>query len=401
MSTDEGLPEELRARAGQPHVSIPLIRSITLTAFQYRPEHRAVYGNSKSMGNFPTRSSVVRLETTDGIVGFGEAGGSPAVLREQLALVSAQFLGRSVFDFDLVRSAILNRSYHSGVQNEITGLLGGIDVALLDAIGKTYGIRVCDLIGGCRRPSISVYASTGYFSEDPHNTYEDMLRGVARSGFLGAKIKIGRGLKNDLERVEIAREILGGDTLLIADMNAAYTQSTALRAIAELSRFDLHWVEEPLPPRDWKAYAELRNRSGVPLSAGEALYTSSEFNTLISERCVDIVQPSIASTGGLRESRRIAFLAELANLRIAPHVWGSGLALAVGVHFCATLPDYPNPDFPAWPTLLEFDTGIENPLRDRMLKEPIRLSDSRVDVPSGSGLGVEIDWDAIDQFRVF
>jgi len=381
--------------------SIPVIRAIELKAYQYRPAEGAIYGNSKSMGNFPTRSSVVQIETTDGIVGFGEAGGSPAILREQLALVSSEFLGRSLFDFDVIRSAILNRHYHSGVQNEIVGLLGGIDVAILDAIGKTFGVRVCDLIGGCRRSRIPVYASTGYFSDDPQNTFEDMLRGVAGSGFLGAKIKIGRGIRSDVERVATAREILGSDILLIADINAAYTQGTALQAITELARFNLHWIEEPLPPREWRSYAELRARSPVPLSAGEALYTSSEFNTLISERCVDIVQPSIASTGGLRESKSIAFLAELANLRVAPHVWGSGLAVAVGVHFCATLPDYPNPDYPAWPTLLEFDTGIENPLRDKMLKVPVRLSESHVDLPSGSGLGVDIDWDAIDQFRIF
>jgi D-galactarolactone cycloisomerase len=377
------------------------IKSIDATALEYKAEPGAIYGNSKSMGSFPTRCTVIQVETSDGIIGIGEAGGSPLLVREQLGNIRRHFVGRSIYDFSIVQSYIYNQKYHSGVQNELTGTLAGIDIALLDAIGKTLGVRVCDLIGGCGRTSFPVYASTGYFSEDPNNRFEDLLGKAAKHDFLGAKIKIGHGVRNDCERVAIAREILGEDILLIADMNAAYTPSVALESITALSKFRLHWIEEPLPPWDLRNYAELRMRSPIPLSAGEALYTSREFEMLISHRCVDILQPSISNAGGLTEAKRIAFLAQLNNLRLAPHVWGSGLGMAIACHFAASLPNFPHTDHAPYPNFLEFDIGAENPLRDFMLKKRVAFHDSHVDLPTGVGLGVEIDWDAVDKYRIF
>lgn len=381
--------------------SVPVIKSLSIEAFVYKAPPLQIYGNSKSMGSFPTRAVLLKVETDDGVIGIGEAGGTPALLKEQLCGLQSYFIGRSIYDFEIVRSYIYNRNYHAGVQNELTGLLGGIDSALLDAIGKTHGLRACDLLGGCARQRIPVYASTGFFSEDPENQFEDMLQKVAARNFLGAKIKIGRGVANDIERVRLAREILGDDILLIADMNANYTADVAMESLRALAAFNLHWVEEPLPPWDFRGYSELRLRSPVPLSAGEALYTTREFNILISQRCVDIVQPSIANVGGLREAKRIAFLAQLSNLRIAPHVWGNGLNLAIGCHFAASLPGWPHTDHPAYPSFIEFDIGTDNPLRDHMLKQPIEYSGSHVDLPHGPGFGVEIDWDAIEQYRIF
>ncbi len=382
----------------QPLRKIPKIKSITMSGYQYGPLPGKSYGNARAMG-FAPRSSVVEVQTDEGIVGYGEASGSPAIAKEYLKTLAPLFIGRSVYDFEQVQSFVFNKMYHSGVQNGLTGALAGIDVALIDAIGKTLGLRACDLIGGCGATRLPVYASTGYFSDDPENSYEDMLRKVAGMKFLGAKIKIGRGIKSDVERTRMAREILGPDVLLIVDMNGAYTGDVALASINAMAHLDIHWVEEPLPPWDLRAYTELRSRSPVPLSAGEAHYTAREFKALIDNRCIDILQPSIPYCGGLTEARRIAFLAQASNLRIAPHVWGSALGLAVGCHFGAALPGWPHTDHPAFPSFLEYDVGASNPLRDDMLVTPIRMEDSHVHLPEGPGLGVEIDRDAIEKYR--
>ena len=370
---------------------IPRVRSITMFGLQYTPPPGTSYGNARAMG-FAPRSSIVQVETDEGVVGIGEAAGNPLIVREHLKTLAPYFVGRSIFDFPLVQSFVMNRMYHDGVQNELTGALSGIDVALLDAQGRTLGVRVCDLLGGCGATRFPVYASTGYFSDDPDNRFEDMLAKAARLGFLGAKIKIGRGPKSDLQRVGIAREILGRDLLLIVDINAAYTADVALESIRAMAPHGLHWVEEPLPPWDLRGYAELR--------AGEAHYTAREFAQLIEHRCVDIVQPSITYTGGLHEVSRIAFLARLNNLRVAPHVWGSALGMATACHFAASMPGAPHTDHPAHPSFLEFDIGAANPLRDRMLSTPIAMSDSHVELPLGPGLGVEIDRDAMEQYRI-
>ena len=244
----------------------PTIRAIRMRGYQYTPPAGKSYGNSRAMG-FAPRSSIIEVETDEGVIGVGEAAGAPGVVREYLKTLSPNFIGRSIFDFDAIAAWLYNKLYHSGVQNAITGTLAGINVALFDAIGKTFGVRVCDLIGGCVTTRLPVYASTGYFSDDPDNTYEDMIRKVAGMGFLGAKIKIGRGVKSDVERTALARDLLGPDALVIVDMNGSYTPDVALESINAMTPYGLHWVEEPIPPTDLRGYAELRLRVSAPLAA--------------------------------------------------------------------------------------------------------------------------------------
>ena len=375
------------------------IRKLTLKGMQFTLPPGKSYGNARAMG-FAPRSSIIEVETDAGVIGIGEAAGGALVLKEYLKMLEPFFIGRSIFDFDQIQSYIANKMYHSGVQNALTGCLAGINVALFDAMGRTLGVRVCDLLGGCSSTRLPVYASTGYFSDDPDNRYEDMLEKARQGSFLGAKIKIGRGVRSDVERVRIAREILGKDLLLIVDMNGSYTPDVAYESIRAMEPHRIHWVEEPLPPFDLKGYAELRLRSPVPLSAGEAHYTAREFKALIDNRCVDILQPSIPYSGGLLEAKRIAFLAQLNNLRLAPHVWGSAIGLAVACHYGASIPPWPHTDHPANPSFLEYDVGAENPLRDDMLRTPIAMRDSHVFLPEGAGLGVEIDWDRMEKYRV-
>ncbi len=378
---------------------IPTIKSIGLSGYQYTPPPDQFCGNARTIG-FALRTSVVEIETDEGIIGIGEASGPPAIAKEYVKTLAPYFIGRSIYDFQQIQAFVYNRMYHSGVQNGLTGALAGIDVALIDAIGRTLGLRACDVMGGCGATRLPVYGSTGFFSTDPSNSFEDMLRKVAGMNFLGAKIKIGRGIQSDIQRARTAREILGPDTLLIVDINGAYTGDVALASIKGMAHYDIHWVEEPLPPWDLRGYTELRGRSPVPLSAGEAHYTAHEFQGLVDNRCVDILQPSIPFCGGLTEARRIAFMAQTHNLRVAPHCWGSGLTLAVACHFGAALPGWPHTDHPAFPSFLEYDVGAANPLRDDMLVTPIRMENSHVHLPQGPGLDVEIDRDAMEKYRV-
>jgi len=378
---------------------IPVIDSIDVIGLQYTPPPGSFYGNARYMG-FAPRSAIIQIKTDEEIIGIGEAAGNPLIVREYLKSISNALIGQSIFNFSLIQSKLANKLYHSGVQNELTGTLSGIDVAMLDAQGRSLGLRVCDLLGGCGATQFPVYASTGYFSDDPKNSFEDMLHKAKKLNFLGAKIKIGRGIKSDLERVAIARNILGNEILLIVDMNAAYTVDYALESIKAMEKFNIHWVEEPIAPWDLVGYSQLHARSPVPLSAGEAHYTAREFADLINGRCVDILQPSITYTGGLHEVMRIVSLAQLNNLRVAPHVWGSALGMATACHLAAAIPQFPHTDHPPHPSFLEYDIGAENPLRDHMLQKPILFKNSSVYLPEGSGLGVDINWDLMDKFRV-
>jgi D-galactarolactone cycloisomerase len=350
-------------------------------------------------GGFRRQGGLVEIETDAGVHGIGEAFGNPHVTREYFRMVEPMFVGRSVFDFDHVEARVRNALYHLGVGNQLTACLAAINVALFDAIARGFGVRLCDLIGGCGTTRIPAYASTGFFSNDPDRQFEHMLAEAAAHPYAGAKIKIGRGLKSDVERVRQARKALGPDKLLMVDINGAYTADVALACARALSPYDIHWIEEPLPPGDLQGYAELRARSPIPIAAGEAHHTVRDFRALIDGRCVDIVQPSIPGTGGLTEAKRIATLAQAHNLRIAPHAWGGAVGLATACHFIASLPAGPHTDHPPFPQMLEYDMS-DNALRTQLLKVPLKLEAGHVLLPEGPGLGIELDWQAVERYRI-
>jgi D-galactarolactone cycloisomerase len=122
-----------------------------------------------------------------------------------------------------------------------------------------------------------------------------------------------------------------------------------------------------------------------------------EFKTLVEARGVDILQPALGKCGGLSTLRAVALLAETANLRIVPAVWGGAFVVAAAMHFMASLASSPHTENPPYPRMLEFDIG-DNPLRDRLLKKPLTPKNGSVALPSGPGLGIEVDFDAIKPY---
>lgn len=374
------------------------IARLSFIGLEYAFAPEKAYGMSRG-GGHRRQGGLVEVVTDGGITGIGEAFGNPLVTREYFRIVEPLFLGRSIFDFAHVEAQVRNAMYHLGVGNQLTACLAAIDVAMVDAMARGFGVRVCDLIGGCGTSRIPAYASTGFFSDDPDRQLDHMLAEAAAHPYAGAKIKIGRGIRDDVARVRRAREVLGSDKLLMVDINGAYTADVALECARAIESYGIHWIEEPLPPGDLRGYAELRVRSPIPIAAGEAHHTVRDFRALIDGRCIDIVQPSIPGTGGLTEARRIATLAQAQNLRVAPHVWGGAIGLATACHFIASLPNTPHTAHPPYPLMLEYDMS-DNALRARLLKSPLRLEAGHVLLPEGPGLGVELDREAVERYRV-
>lgn len=377
---------------------MPTIRRLSFIGLEYAFAPEKAYGMSRG-GGFKRQGGLVEIETDQGVKGIGEAFGNPFVTREYFRMVEPFFTGKSVFDFEQIEARIRNALYHLGVGNQLTACLAAINVALFDAIARGFGVRVCDLIGGCARTRVPAYASTGFFSDDPNRQLSHMMEEVAAHPYAGTKIKIGRGIASDVQRVRQAREAIGPDKLLLVDINGAYTPDVALECARAIEPFGIHWIEEPLPPGDFRGYAELRARSPIPLAAGEAHHTVRDFKALIDGRCIDIVQPSIPGVGGITEAKRIVTLAQASNLRVAPHVWGGAVGLATALHFIAALPATPHVDHPPHPLMLEYDMS-DNALRTQLLKTPLKLEAGHVLLPEGPGLGIELDPATVDRYRV-
>ncbi|MFP6759330.1 MAG: mandelate racemase/muconate lactonizing enzyme family protein [Alphaproteobacteria bacterium] len=374
------------------------ITDIKAIALEHDLGAEHAYGMARGMTSVRNMTLII-VETDAGVTGYGEAWGPSAVTLASVDVVKPYFLGRTIYDREQVAPYFYNQRYHAGIQNTFTAALGGINIALYDAIGKLHGVPLFNLLGGQHSERIPAYASNGYFAAHPDNQLVEQTTSFRDQRFPGVKIKIGASAANDAERCAAARDILGPDIALMVDANGNYTVDQALDSMRAIAEYDIHFYEEPLPPTDFTGYTELRAAAPMAIAAGEAHYTGWDFKRLIDERCVDVLQPDLTLCGGLDETKAIWTLTRLANLRLSLHVWGGAVGLAAAVHFLASMPASPHTDRIPHPVMLEYDRG-RNALRDDLLVEPIPCIDGHLTVPTGPGLGVEIDWDVVEKYRV-
>jgi len=372
------------------------IAQLELIPLEFALPPEKAYGTARGL-NFRRQSSLIKLTTDDGVIGYGEAQGPVRPINENLQILRPQFIGKILYDVDLISSFCRDRFNHFG-EVHFTGCAGAITVAAYDAKGKTLGLPVHDLIGGKAVHVIPCYATTGYVTPGGIASLEEQLAKVDKTCFVGAKIKIGLNPKSDVERVRAARRILGDDMLLMVDINGNYTVDVALQSLRAIEPFDIHWVEEPLPAHDLAGHTELRSRSPIPIATGEGLHSFNEFRHLVEARGVDIVQPAIGRCGGFSHGRAIAALAAAANVRLAPAVWGGAFTMAAGIHFLVSCPRSPHTDNTPFPRMLEFDIA-DNPLRDDVAVESFRPQPGGLPVPTGPGLGVTLDPARLDKYR--
>jgi len=345
-------------------------------------------------------ATLVRIEASDGTVGWGECWRPVAGTRETVEEV----LAPHVFGEDpRAVERLYDRLYDAGRATYQTVVplpaISGIDLALWDIAGKLRGEPVATLLGGRRREAVRPYATGHYFPkvEDVETVYEKVVtEAEANADAVGAvKLKtglslLGYGPEEDVELVRRVREAVGPDVTVMVDANYAYDRTDARRVGRALEAQGVHWFEEPVAPEDLAGYARLSETLEVPVAGGEC-HTPPEFDRLFERGGLDVAQPDACIVGGLTPARRIARRAHDHGVPVVPHVWGTPVALAASLQLVATLPGRP------W---LEFDRS-PNPLREELSAEPFAPDDEGlVAVPDGPGLGVEPDEEAIERYLV-
>ena len=352
---------------------------------------------------YKTRGScIVEIETTDGIVGWGECYGPSAVAKAYIdTQFAARIVGRDAFDVEVIWEDLYNRIKDYGGRGMATSALSGIDIALWDIIGKSVNKPVHKLIGGAYRSEVKAYA-TGLYFIDMDRLVEEAVEEAqqfASEGFTAIKMKIGLGdPKLDIRRVAAVREAVGNDIRLMVDANHCMTVPQAIRIGRELEALDIDWFEEPISPEDVDGYVEVTRALDMAVAGGENEFTRWGFRDLVVRKAMDIVQPDVCAAGGISECRKIATLAAAHGVECVPHAWGSAIGLAATLHFIAALPDQP-PSLRPIPPMLEFEQ-CENPFRDHLSKEPIVQVKGIVQIPTGAGLGIEVVRSVIDRYRV-
>jgi D-galactarolactone cycloisomerase len=348
---------------------------------------------------------LVEVVTDRGISGWGEAYGPARVIRAAVSEFFAPlFAGAPAGNPEALWDAMYGRSCDYGRKGIMLSAISAIDVALWDIRGKAAGKPIYRLLreDKTRVERIPAYASGMYFLErdDLAGAMAEEAAGYAAQGFRGVKMKVGLTFEQDLRNLDAVRAAVGDGICLMADANHAYDREDAARMADALAERGVMWFEEPLSPDDLEGYRQLRDASKLLIAGGECEFTRHGFEPFIRGCCADIIQPDPCAAGGISEMRHVVALAEECGARVVFHTWGSAVAVAVALHLNAGLfagRDAGDCPFP-WPWI-ELDR-TENPFREDMLREPIRLADGELTVPQGPGLGIEPDMDFIREHQI-
>ncbi len=345
---------------------------------------------------------VVKLTTESGLVGWGEGYGPANIIKAGIDFLTPIVVGKSPLDSDIIWGDMFRRSIDYARKGILMSAISAIDVAIWDLKGKILKQPVSTLLGGRKRERVQVYATGLYFTDKMEGCMEQMLADEAASyreaGYSAVKMKVGLGIEQDIKNVAAIRKAIGDDVKLGVDSNHAYNVREAIELARKMEQYDLMWFEEPISPDDYDGYRELRSRMTIPLAAGECEFRCDGFKNLLQNRCVDIIQPETGTTGGITEQKRISTIANTYHVEMTPHNWGTGIIIAANLHISANLQYSPGRLFDKEP-LLEFDRS-PNRIREELTTKPFVAVNGYIDVPTGYGLGIEVDEDKLNYFAL-
>jgi len=343
---------------------------------------------------------LVEIVGEDGSSGWGEAFGPPLLTAPVVDFYKPLLIGADAFATELHWQNLYNRLRDHGQKGLAIEALSAVDIALWDLKGRHLGLAVHQLMGGPLRSRVQAYA-TGFYRKrdgDPLSYLIDEARQRADAGFSAIKLKLGFGIDEDIRLCREVRRAVGDTMTIMVDANHAYDATAAIRVGRQIEDLDIAWFEEPVPPEDLQGYRQVKSALRIPIAGGEAEFTRWGFRSILTDRAIDILQPDVCAAGGISECKKIADMANAFGVRVNPHVWGTGVALAASLQLIATLPDNP-PGLNPIPPLLELDQS-EHPIRMAVLREPIRHQAGWVEIPTGRGLGIEIDRTAVAKFLI-
>lgn len=337
-----------------------------------------------------TRSTtLVRVETDEGIWGIGSASGNGELIEFIIAkVIKPMLIGMDPTDIDAIWDKTYVRGGHKEFGTRGIGVvaLSGVDIALWDILGKVSGLPLYKLLGGRCREKVPVYA-TALYPEEPAKVAR-RARAFAEQGFQGVKIKVGFDLDQDIRIVRAVRDELGKNFLVMTDANQGYSVDVALKAADAFAACDAYWLEEPLFVEDIEGHAILREKGGTRIAVGENLHTRYAFENFLARGAADFIQPDVARAGGISEMKKIVALAAQYQAPVSFHTWGDGVALAASIHLSAALEDC---------IVMELDYTY-NPLREELLREPLKVHNGYLVPPEKPGLGIELNQDAVQRF---
>jgi len=326
---------------------------------------------------------LVRVECSDGTVGYGEAfhgHAGTAVAEIVNTTMRDVVVGKRVDEMIAVREETRSRFLLGAGMGGFRLALSGIDIAMWDAFGKSVGQPIWRLLGGSIR-EFRAYAGGFTLGFSPPEVLVAELRGLADAGFGAAKVRVGDSFERDASRIRAARAALGADFGIMTDANLGLSYDVT-RLAPELSAVGAEWLEEPFTPNRIGEFHSLAALRHVPLAAGENLGPADEFASWVSAGAINVAQPDVSRVGGITEAVRIAHVALAHGARAVPHISHTGLNHAATLH---AMSGWASSDY------FEADPTAVNPFRTGAISGGVRVEDGTARLSEEPGLGVDVD----------
>lgn len=353
----------------------------------------------------PPRWLLVRLETDDGVVGWGEPtleGHAEMVKAAVHKLITTHILGYDAGRIQDHWHAMYRSQFYRGGPI-LMSAISGIDQALWDIKGKECGKPVYELLGGPVRDRVRAYQWIGGdLQQDPDRPDSElvtMTRESMEAGFSSVKISGSPKLRHVdtpakvatiADRLELVRDIVGTDVDVGVDIHGRATPAMAARLIEAVEPYSPLFVEEPVLPEHNHALPQLANGTSVPIATGERLYSQSDFRSLLVDGGVDIIQPNVAQLGGITETKRVIDMAHGFGVSATIDCPLGPVAIAASLQV----------DFACWNVLLQQQSLERYPEEERNInyvknQEALKCVDGYFEPPTKPGLGIEIDEEAV------
>jgi L-alanine-DL-glutamate epimerase-like enolase superfamily enzyme len=259
--------------------------------------------------------------------------------------------------------------------------LGAIDMALWDIVGKLAEMPLYKLFGGYRNRLLLYHSGGQWLSYSKEDLIAEAKEFVGQ-GFKAFKMRIGKPtMKEDLDRVEAVRKIIGDHILLSVDANQGFTVHYAIEMGKRLDDYNLYWYEEPVPANDLEGSARVAEAVNTPLASGETVYVRDGILQMLQHRAADILMPDLARMGGITEWRKAAILADSFHVPVSPHIYTEFTA-----HAAAASPNV---------TICEY-----MPWFDELMVNPFKVEDGYLILPEEPGLGLTLDRKTVEKYAV-
>jgi galactonate dehydratase len=327
----------------------------------------------------------LKVHTDAGLVGWGEpiVEGRARTVATAIEELAPHLVGKDPRQVVHHWQAMYRHAFYRGGP-VLTSAISGIDMALWDIKGKALGVPVYELLGGPTRSRVRVYA---HVRNDPERLRQRKAEGftafktnvldATKSGIVASRAFIARA-----EKAFAALREAGGDDVDIGiDFHGAISPQNAKLLIKAYEPYQPMFIEEPVQCQNVDVMAEIARGTHLPIATGERIFTKWGFREILEKQAASILQPDLCHAGGITEVRLIAGMAEAYYAAIAPHNPLGPISLAAGIQVAASVPNF----------LCQEQVS----LGEGYLKKPFLVKEGYVDIPTGPGLGIEVDEKAL------